>query len=313
MRRIWIAIWTACPALFGAPNAGLADSCAATPNQARAAASASTLVTAQIRRQITAIRAIERQRKCTAEKSTSGGIFNTCRDLARQRAEAEGKLAKARGGGNLRCQAHSGARRKSTASQESGPRSGGAAYRASSLYFCVRPSDGYFFPAPNSQFAKSDYSPVAVDQCRFICQDLTMSLYVLEDPRLETEEMISVVTKTSYRESFSTFRRQDHEFKTCNWRGYFARVNELRARTVTPDNLENVGIPIPTFRPDQRDIFQSSAIDPAKILDGLQRRVRVVGPAFLPDKNIDFRKIRVRQPNRIALPLVPQAVSSAGP
>jgi hypothetical protein len=79
MWRSWIAISLA---LLSAPSIALADSCSAIASQICAAASASNSQTAQIRRQIAAIREMERQRSCTAEKAAAGGFFNACRGLA---------------------------------------------------------------------------------------------------------------------------------------------------------------------------------------------------------------------------------------
>jgi D-amino-acid dehydrogenase len=85
-------------------------------------------------------------------------------------------------------------------------------------------------------------------------------------------------------------------FKACDLTRYSLRVAELRARTVTPGNLENAVIPLPTSRPDlgtvsdipsgsaqgagadaTSSIAQSKALVPADA-----KPVRVVGPAFFP-------------------------------
>ncbi|MER9181730.1 DUF2865 domain-containing protein [Mesorhizobium sp. M0767] len=60
------------------------------------------------------------------------------------------------------------------------------------MLFCVRLSDGYFFPAPKSQFAKSDDLKETVDQCRYICDDAGVDLYTLSDATRETEEMVGL-------------------------------------------------------------------------------------------------------------------------
>jgi hypothetical protein len=277
----------------------------------RAAGSASNSQTAQIRRQIAAIRAIEKQRSCAAEKAVAGGFFNACRGLARQRAAAERELAAVRGGGAVSLRARYKALGCNTPTRSrpireerliklDTPKRSGPKFADNTLFYCVRPSDGYFFPAPKSQFARTNYPEVAVDQCRFICEDPAMALYVREDPELETEEMVSVETGLPYRELATAFRYQAREFEACNWSRYFARVHELRARTVTPRNLENAIIPVPTFRPKTKSPRLSIAA--AKPPDQrAQRDVRIVGPTFLPDKKMNFREISDRAKERNSL------------
>lgn len=296
MWRIWTAVSTISLALLLGSDTALADSCSAIQSQISAAASASNFQTAQIRRQIAAIRALERQRSCTAEKAAAGGFFNACRGLAQQRAEAESKLAAARGGGRSTASLQAryaalgcnGLRQKKQQrerlvrpddAKRSGPR-----YAGDALYYCVRPSDGYFFPAPHSQFGGRDYTERALDQCRFICKDPAMALYVLEDPELETEEMVSVATNAPYKDLPTAFDYQtDGKQDSCSWSRYFARVNELRARRVTPRDLSNAIIPIPTFRPQATAPLIASANDEKASEPDIDRKVRMVGPAYLPD------------------------------
>jgi hypothetical protein len=165
------------------------------------------------------------------------------------------------------------------------------------LLFCVRLSDGYFFPAPNSQFARARDLKDTVDQCRYICDDAGVDLYTLNDPSLETDQMVAVDTRKPYTELATAFRYRDAvEFKACDLKRYSERVAELRARTVTPGNMENAVIPLPTSRPDLgtvSDIPSSSARGAeANATSSIARSeavapsdakpVRIVGPAFFP-------------------------------
>lgn len=77
------------------------------------------------------------------------------------------------------------------------------------MLFCVRLSDGYFFPAPKSQFARSDDVKDTVDQCRYICDDASVDLYMLDDPSLETEEMIALETRKPYKDLPAAFRYRE--------------------------------------------------------------------------------------------------------
>lgn len=301
MQHFWILVSIISLTLLASPASSLADSCAAIASQMRAGASASNSQSAQLRRQIAAIRSLERQRSCTNEKASAGGFFNACRDLAQQRANVERKISPGGGGRStaalqarfqaLGCQTRVRKERQERVAKAPAPQKATSPYKGNAIFYCVRLSDGYRFPAPNSQFAKEDYLETAQEQCRFLCENQPVALYVLEDPELETDEMVSVATKVPYRELPTAFRYQaEEEFNACNWPRYFALVNELRTRTVTPRNLENALIPLPTRRPNLKspplsvaeiEIEETSSI-------GAQDNIRKVGPIFLPDKKIEF-------------------------
>lgn len=303
MRRFWIVIPTIGLAVLAGSNPAFADNCVAIRNQMRVADSASNSRATQIRRQIAAIQATERQRSCTAGKVAAGGLFNTCRGLARQRDKAQRALANAKSNGSSHLRARyqalgcgSGSR---TASNERSKKpdiakQGASRYAGNTLYYCVRPADGYFFPAPNSQFGKRDYSELALEQCRFICEDPTMAVYILRDAESEAKDMVSVETNTLYGELPTAFRYQTEKFKTCNWPRYFAQINALRVRTVTPRNMKNAIIPLPTFRPrEEEDPLLASTQSP-QIQEESPRAVRMVGPRFLPDQKSNFREISIQ-------------------
>lgn len=288
-------------AILALTQVSYADSCSALRSQmlsgGRGAASPEL---AQLRRQLIAIQGVERQRHCTAG-SAVGGFFNACADLARNRAEVQRQIASignsSRDSSGLQaryvalgCQA-APKRQQAPNTEASGPTFGGNA-----MLFCVRLSDGYFFPAPNSQFAQAGDLKDTADQCRYICDDPGVDLYTLSDPSLETDQMVSVGTRKAYTELPTAFRYRDAaEFKACDLKRYSQRVAELRARTVTPRNMENAIIPLPTTRPDLATVSaipsssndtganeasataQSEALVPASA-----KPVRVVGPAFFP-------------------------------
>ncbi|XOK13401.1 DUF2865 domain-containing protein [Agrobacterium tumefaciens] len=272
----------------------LAQSCASIRSQMGASASASNAETMQKQRQIAAIRALERQRSCTPEKAASGGLFNPCRGLARQRADAESELAAVRRSERsaslqARFQALGCDNPKQQRTSDPERRSGSDVYARNALYYCVRPSDGYHFPAPNSQFGGPNYAKSAIEQCRFICEDPAMTVYVLENPQLEISEMLSVETKTPYRELAAAFRYQtDLGRNSCNWSRYFARMNELSARTVSTTDLTGSIIPVPSLRP--ANVASSAlAFEGPLLPQSGGRTVRIVGPVFLQDSEGEFR------------------------
>jgi len=158
------------------------------------------------------------------------------------------------------------------------------------MLFCVRLSDGYFFPAPKSQFAGSDDVKDMADQCRYICDDPAVDLYTLSDASLETEKMVALDTRKPYTELPSAFRyRDDANFKACDVKRYYQRVTELRARTVTPTNMTNAIIPLPQPKPDFGSVAAipqsgtgASGAAQLRSIEAGTRPVRVVGPAFFP-------------------------------
>lgn len=260
---------------------------------------------AQLRRQLAAIQGIERQRRCTAG-SAAGGFFNACADLARSRSDVQRRIAGIGNSGRdsaglqaryaaLGCQA---APKRAQAQEPSKRDAASPTFSGNAMLFCVRLSDGYFFPAPNSQFAQTGDLKDTVDQCRYICDDPGVDLYTLNDPSLETDQMVAVETRKPYTELPTAFRYRDAaEFKACDLKRYSDRVAELRARTVTPGNMENAIIPLPTAKPDlgtvsdipSRGVDDGEAQAAATAIAGQAsagpadaRNVRVVGPAFFP-------------------------------
>ncbi|WP_145711358.1 DUF2865 domain-containing protein [Mesorhizobium tianshanense] len=294
-------------------SSSYADSCSAIRSQMRSAdRGGSSPQLAQLRRQLVAIQRLEKQRQCSAKSSMVGFFFNPCADLVRSKAQVQRRIASAsnsyRDKSGLQARfvalgcAPAAKKRERQAQQRSAAQFAGVT-PGGSMLFCVRLSDGYFFPAPKSQFAKRDDLKDTVDQCRYICDDAGVDLYMLEDASRETEEMVALETRKPYTELPAAFRyRDDANFKACNVRRYSRRVAELRARTVTPANMANAIIPLPTARPDPGAVAEIPGPD-AKALDikasGVEakgaaqhqsiekltdaRPVRVVGPAFFPE------------------------------
>ncbi|TPJ65199.1 DUF2865 domain-containing protein [Mesorhizobium sp. B2-7-1] len=297
-------------AILAITQVSYADSCSALRSQMLSGGrDAASPELAQLRRQLAAIQGLERQRRCTAS-SAAGGFFNACADLIRNRTDVQRRIASIGSSGRdsaglqaryvaLGCQA--APKRQQAQQQASNTEASAPAYSGNAMLFCVRRSDGYFFPAPNSQFARAGDLNDTVDQCRYICDDADVDLYTLSDPSLETDQMVAVETRKPYTELPAAFRYRDApEFKACDVKRYSQRVAELRARTVTPRNMENAIIPLPTTRPDLgsgpgtvSDIPANSAQDAGadatssiaqseSVVPADAKPVRVVGPAFFP-------------------------------
>ena len=281
-----------------------ADACSAIASQLRRGSGGNSAQAAMLRRQLVALQGLERQRRCSGG---SGGFFDACGDIANRKASVQRQIAQASGAPDtsrlraryvsLGCDDASSRRARSASKQEQSrqeqqARPSGAYAASGAVLFCVRQSDGYFFPAPKSQFAKQDDMEDTIDQCRYICDDAAVDVYALNDLSLETEEMVSVEGRKPYKELPTAFRyREDANFQACDLKRYYDRVAELRARTVTPTNMKNAIIPLPASRPDVDQLTsavneeapgeaQSASVEK---LDAA-RQVRIVGPAFFPEE-----------------------------
>ncbi len=304
MMRLWLvvifALVSVTASAFGI-SASLADPCAALRSQMASSSRSGGISPelAQLRRQLAAIQGLERQRRCTAQSAT-GGFFNACGDLAKSRTQVQRQIAGAAISGRdmSGLQARLVALGCALAARQQKQRPAGAMIGSNSMLFCVRLSDGYFFPAPKSQFVQGVDVKDMVDQCRYICDDAGVDLYTLGDPSLETEEMVAIESRKPYKDLPAAFKyRDDATFKACDVTRYSRRVAELRARTVTPANMSNAIIPLPSAKPDLARIAQiprataGSGTDTSEAWGAAQRSiealpgsrpVRTVGPAFFP-------------------------------
>jgi hypothetical protein len=299
MMRLWLVVIFALVLMTAtvlASSPSLADPCAALRGQMASSGRGSGISPelAQLRRQLAAIQGLERQRRCTAQ-SAVGGFFNACADLAKSRTQVQRQIAGAAisGRDTSGLQARLVALGCAPAAGQQKQRPAGAMIGSNSMLFCVRLSDGYFFPAPKSQFVQGDDVKEMVDQCRYICDDAGVDLYTLGDPSLETEEMVALDTRKPYKDLPAAFKyRNDATFKACDVKRYSRRVAELRARTVTPANMSNAIIPLPSAKPDlgtveqipptEADAPQAIGAAQQQSVEAFSRPVRMVGPAFFP-------------------------------
>ena len=199
-------------------SASLADACAALRGQMASSGRGGGISPelAQLRRQLAAIQGLERQRRCTAQSAT-GGFFNACADLAKSRTQVQRQIAGAAISGRdlSGLQARLVALGCAPAARQQKQRPAGAMIGSNSMLFCVRLSDGYFFPAPKSQFVQGDDVKQMVDQCRYICDDAGVDLYTLSDPSLKPKRWSRSIranpTRTCRRPSnTATMRRFGH-------------------------------------------------------------------------------------------------------
>ncbi|RST86975.1 DUF2865 domain-containing protein [Aquibium carbonis] len=182
---------------------------------------------------------------------------------------------------------------------------------------CVRSCDGYFFPvAYSTSAAELDRDAAA---CRAQCPGTEVELYIHRTPGEETSEMVSLAG-VPYTQLPTAFLYRKAGFvrpQTCGCgvpknfsilAGDHAQPVEADPVGVEAPASEMVAVPLPRPRPDPatdletmvnrdggldqaaiRNIVNALKADPVPTastsLPGAEgeRRIRVVGPAFLPD------------------------------
>jgi hypothetical protein len=176
--------------------------------------------------QVYSLRAHQKQGRCERERGS--GLLNPCPDFASLGVSSVGvRRTDMRRSGGSRAVMHSGGHL---------------------MLFCVRMSDGYFFPTPNSQFAGYGDYDSTLDRCRFICQDPAMDVFVLDDAGQETDALRPMRGGQLYRELPVAFAyREKPDFRACNFQRYFQRSIDLQAQN-NPDAIDE--LPVPRRRPD---------------------------------------------------------------
>ncbi len=193
---------------------------------------------------------------------------------------------------------------------------------------CVRTCDGYFFPIAYSS------SPKLFDRdskaCQAMCPGTEVELFYHRVPDEETDAMISSVNGEPYTELPMAFRYRDPAYERtkackCNAPKEFSIIaGDLPEQTEDDEAVEQATIlPEPEARPDPAEDPETranregglTASSIAELLapqiavveeepamrtldDDNERRIRVVGPAFLPDPEA---AIDLRAPGRTEL------------
>ncbi|MEL4072550.1 DUF2865 domain-containing protein [Ochrobactrum sp. GPK 3] len=254
-------------------------------------ASANNPAVKMLQRQLSALRAIERSRGCKPGKS-EGGFFNACRDVGMKIGEVQQELSLA-SAADRECKALASAAPRpkavnvlsSAASARTGPaidRSKKVPGFKNALQYCVRLSDGYYFPTPNSQFGQKGGTDAALIQCRLICDTNDMAVYI-NDQNEESAEMVSVQTGQTYADLTTAYDYHgDGEFKRCNWNGYVAKVASLMTVKKQPRQIADTTNPLPDTGPEKVTTVVAE-VAPEQYRSAPVRDVRVVGPAFIPD------------------------------
>jgi hypothetical protein len=194
-------------------------------------------------RQVTALRKLERKYNCQGR--SGNGFFSVCRSLAN-------RLVKLQRQASVRTHTvradDCDAKVREAVIGKTQTRYADQGLTSTALY-CVRLSDGYFFPAPKSQFMTREEIPTAKDQCRFICNNAEIALYARHDTS-ESADMRALNERTRYGDLPTAFQYQENPaFTPCDHQRYYRHVAQLRSRLVTVSTLDDLVVPRPTLRP----------------------------------------------------------------
>ncbi len=246
-----------------------------------------------------AIQAAMRRNGCGAERQDD--------ILAEKRRETRSIISQIFGGGIGRTTLDPDANRKTIRATLQGDANsvtlgGTGTYRT----LCVRTCDGYFFPVSFSTRREMFDRDQAA--CEAACPGTEAKLYVHEVPEQESEDMVSLDGKP-YTALPNAFRYQEAGYKRTDQCSCGAAKNfTIIAGLPKPEDPAETQAeaPLPPVRADQASDIETErdaagGLDAAAIaallrpgpadVASAERRIRVVGPEFLPDPEgaIDLR------------------------
>jgi hypothetical protein len=242
---------------------------------------------ARLQRQIAANRAFETKYSC-AVRSTFA-----CREIAKRIAQTGARLASlsnAPGQDYLQPAVATRAPVKRQSAPRISARTMAAAYtiprnKTKIETRCVRLSDGYYFPTPNSGYNTADDMQAIAGQCKFICDDPSMDVFRMMGTDRNADEMVSVSTGLRYADlpNAGAYRTAS-PLKTCDMARFYKTVL-AKTPVATDETIAVAGT--------ESEDTAVAAIDQVLLGDvGLRgstsfvpppaRKVRVVGAAYLP-------------------------------
>ena len=247
-----------------------------------------------LQRQLSALRSIQRGRGCKPGV-TGGGFFNACREVGMKINEVQQEL-RATAAANNECKAEARTARaptkpkamKVSAAGNARPQPATEAPKKvrgpkNALQYCVRLSDGYYFPTPNSQYKQKGGTDAALIQCKMICKTDAMAVYI-NDQNEEAADMVSVLTGEVYADLAKAYDYHgDGKFERCDWNGYVRKVSSGLAAQRQSKHLADDVLPKPGVRPDDQDPVAVAEIPSQSLRPAPSRSIRIVGPAFIPD------------------------------
>jgi hypothetical protein len=239
----------------------------------------------RLQRQIAANRAFQVKYNCAA-----GATF-ACREIAGRIAETSARLVRLSGGERQVCAKpvfaeRPPARRMQTAAARDA--TGGYVLAAKIETRCVRLSDGYSFPTPNSGYSTAGDVDAIVAQCKFICDDPAMDVYKISGADRNTDEMISVTTGERYAQlPRAGAYRTASPLKTCDVNRFYKTV---LAKTSAADTVASGAVDPKTAHSVEEAVMDVALLGDvglrgtASFVPAPPRKIRIVGAAFLPEE-----------------------------
>ncbi|WEZ84883.1 DUF2865 domain-containing protein [Rhizobium sp. 32-5/1] len=151
---------------------------------------------------------------------------------------------------------------------------------------CVRLSDGYFFPSPNSGYGNSrDTDKIAV-QCKFICDDAEMDVYRMTGADRNADDMVSLTTGKRYAELANAGAyRVAVPARTCDMARYYKTALARSPSAVAVDlgvSASDSAVPVPLLAMNMSLMSDVGLRGSRSLVTDRPRKVRIVGPAYLP-------------------------------
>lgn len=238
--------------------------------------------TGSIDRQIASIQAKASARGCSGGET---GLFSICAEYRKRIAEAQ-RTRNAIAGN---CERATNDRADDAREDEDYPETPSrrsrynSSIKAGANTMCVRISDGYIFPTPNSGFRSSAEKKEDLEaQCRLICGTPDMDVYRVHSVDRADDNMTSMTTGKRYSELPNAgIYRLAGRIDRCDQSRYYklAFANSLLRPSLSPMGA----LPIVSASADvARESSQESAII-SEPVENTRTSVRLVGPRFFPE------------------------------
>ncbi len=243
---------------------------------------------ARLQRQIVANRAFEVKYSCAAQSTFA------CREIAGRIAQTSARLASLSAASSQSCKKPMIAERAPARRTAAAPvRSTTAGYALPHISArmetrCVRLSDGYSFPTPNSGYSRVEDVEAIAAQCKFICDDPAMDVYRMTGADRNTDEMVSVTTGTRYAELPNAGAyRTAAPLQTCDMNRFYKTVL-AKIPATDPADPDLVLSNSQTVQPAEAGALNVALLGDvglrgtASFVPAPARKVRIVGAAYLP-------------------------------
>ncbi|HTO31902.1 MAG TPA: DUF2865 domain-containing protein [Pararhizobium sp.] len=242
----------------------------------------------RLQRQIAANRAFEVKYSCAMRSSFA------CREIAKRIAQTSVRLASLSVAPRQSDQQQSAVARNLQAKRQMSARISArtmaAAYslprsKAKIETRCVRLSDGYYFPTPNSGYNTADDMQAIAGQCKFICDDPSMDVFRMTGTDRNTDEMVSVTTGLRYADlpNAGAYRAVS-PLKTCDMAKFYKTVL-ARTPVASGETTEISGTATEETAEAAIDMVLLGDVGlrgSASFVPAPVRKIRIVGAAYLP-------------------------------